>query len=148
MAGVIQACDGMCFGGATLRRDRHNGSLNVNGFFFTYVQVSVCRPEKRDLFVPHRIKKLLVSVFKLDSIYARSNSGPHMSSISICRNCETFTTMDCDRFHKLSFSVALGGGRVGSTHHLLIVTVPNTFISSWLSAVTNSPLTELVYAKI
>ena len=51
-------------------------------------------------------------IFKLDSISLcppLRSFGPHMSFISICRNCETFTTMDCDRFHKLNFTVALGG---------------------------------------
>lgn len=36
--------------------------------------------------------------------------GPHMSFISIFRNRETFATTECDRFYRLSFTVALGGG--------------------------------------
>lgn len=59
--------------------------------------------------------------------------GSHMSFISIFRDCETFATTECDRFHKLSFTVAQGGR--GSAYHLLIVTVPGTSIRGWLSAI-------------
>lgn len=87
-------------------------------------------------------------IFKLDSISPCPpllGFGPHMTFISICRNCETFSTMDCDRIHKLSFTVALGGGGGrGSAYHLLIMTVPGTSIIGCLSAIANSPMRTMV----
>lgn len=90
-------------------------------------------------------------MFKLDSISPCPpllSFGPHTNFISICRNCETFTTMDCDRFHKLNFTVALGevggGGGAAPPHHLLIVTVPSTSIRVCLSASANSPMIILI----
>lgn len=50
--------------------------------------------------------------------------------------------MDCDSFHRRSFTVALGGGGVGgrrgSASHLLTVTVPGTSMTGCLSATINS----------
>ena len=95
-----------------LTGDGHNGDLNVTG---THLWTSVLRPEENSL--PSEWMGLSQSaIFKLDSISLHSpllSFGPHMSFISVCRNCETFTTMDSDRFHELNFTVALGGGRGG-----------------------------------
>lgn len=132
--------------GVSLEGDGHNSDLNVTGIFERLSFVNVC-PWARENSLPSRRMSLSHSViFKLDSISPCPPLlcfGPHMSFISICRNCETFTTMDCDRFHKLNFTVALGGGR-GSAHHLLILTVPDTSIRGCLSAIANSPITILL----
>lgn len=113
MAGFIQASDGTCWG-VGLKGDGHNGDLNVTGIFEWRSFVNVC-PWARENSLPSRRMSLSHSViFKLDSISPCPpllSFGPHMSFISICRNCETFTTMDCDRFHKPNFTVALGGKR-------------------------------------
>lgn len=101
-----------------------------------------CCPQAREM--AHRQWVCYPVIFKLDSISPYPSLlgfGPHMSFISICRNRETFTTMDCDRFHNLSFTVALGGR--GSAYHLLIVTVPGT-IRHCLSAIAFSPLRIIV----
>lgn len=145
MAGVIQACDGMHLRVGRFWGHWHNGSLNVTGFFFTCVQVLVCKPEKKRILGPPQEEEIVCVGPKLDPIVTLLNSGPHMRSISICRNCETFTTMNCDRFHKLSFSVARGGSQYSPS---VDCECTNTSIRSWLSAVINSPLTKLGYAKV
>lgn len=101
--------------GVSLAGDGHNGDLNVIGIFQLRSFVSIC-PQARENSLPSRRMSLSHTVSFLNwtrFLHARLCSvfGPHMSFISICRNCETFTTMDCDRFHKLNFTVALRGKR-------------------------------------
>lgn len=100
--------------GVDLKGNGHNGDLNVTGNFRLRSFVPVC-PQAIENSLPSRRMSLSHSViFKLGSISPCPpllGFGPHMSFISICRNCETFTTMDCDRFHKLNFTVAPGVGK-------------------------------------
>lgn len=125
--------------GVSLRGDGHSGDLNVTGIFEQRSFVNVCQRSRENPRPSERISLSHSVIFKLDSISPCPpllSFGPHMSFISICRNCETFTTMDCDRFHNLNFTVALGGR--GSAHHLLIATVPGTSIRGCLSAIAQS----------
>lgn len=136
---------------ARLKGDGHNGDLNVTGISERGSFVNVVRgPEKWPTDNIHNEPQWVCDtvIFKLDSISPCPpllGFGPHMTFISICRNCETFSTMDCDRIHKLSFTVALGGGGGrGSAYHLLIMTVPGTSIIGCLSAIANSPMRTMV----
>lgn len=121
--------------GVSLKGDGHNGDLNVTGIFERRSFVNVCPRARENSLASRRMRLSHSVIFKLDTISPCPpllGFGPHMSFISICRNCETFTTMDCDRFHKLNFTVALGGEEAVA-HHLLIVTVPDTSIRGCLT---------------
>lgn len=138
----LQASDGTCWGCFSKETDTMATWMSLASLSSPHLWMSVRGPEKTlcplEGWVCHSV------IFKLDSISPNPpllNFGPHMRFISICRNCETFTTMDCDRFHKLNFTVAFGGG--GSAHHLLMVTIPDTSIRGCLSAIANSPVDNL-----
>lgn len=114
-AGFVQASDGMCCWWVSKETCTVATWMSLASLSRTHLCLSVCL-QARESSVPCRRMSLSHSVtFKLDSASlcpASLSFGPHMSFISICRNCETFTTTDCDRFHKLDFffiTVALGG---------------------------------------
>lgn len=141
-AGSIQAFDETCYR-LSLSGDGHNGDLNVTGICERRL-IWGCCPSARETIRGQWV----CNIFKLGFIShcpPLLGFGPHMRTVSICPKCETFAIMDCGRFYRLSFTVALRGR--GSASHLLTVTVPATSIMGCLSVTVNS-LMDIVASTV